>query len=42
LNLLNPVGLIVLQVKKVIIGSVGEEQLLEFAWEIYRNFCDEK
>ena len=19
-----------------------EEQLLEFAWEIYRNFCDEK
>jgi hypothetical protein len=19
-----------------------EDQLLEFAWEIYRNFCDEK
>ena len=19
-----------------------EEQLLEFAWEIYRNFCDER
>ena len=22
--------------------KANEEQLLEFAWEIYRNFCDEK
>ena len=22
--------------------KANEEQLIEFAWEIYRNFCDEK